>query len=190
VKVNPPNREIHDRVRLWTGLTAGFLMIGSACIRTAEPLLVDYRDPHTGFVVRYPQGWTTTTNPDGTVARFVPPAASQFPEVSPEFILVATHPSATRLDEAARRRVVFTMLPIHGVSLFQRDGRTTSTADWDRFEVTGATGDVEWASIGLLVAGDAAFHLVVCAKPLTQWRTGQHQCIQVITTFVPGALSR
>jgi len=190
VKVDPPDCEIHDRVRLWTGLIAGFLMIGSACMRTAEPIMVDYRDPHSGFVVRYPQDWNRTIDPGGTVVRFVPPGSAQAPEASPEFILVVTNPSATRLDEAARRRVVFTMLPVHGVSLFQRDGRTTSTFDWDRFEVTGATGDVEWASMGLLVAGDAAFHLVVCAKPLAQWRTGQHQCAQVIASFVPGALVR
>lgn len=151
---------------------------------------MDYRDPQTGFAVRYPQGWTIIAPPNSSLVRFVPPAASQSAQESPEFILVQTYPLTARLDEAAKRRVTFSRLPVHGVSLFQRDGRTTSTVDWDRLEVTGTTGNVEWASIGLLVAGDAAFHLVVCAKPFAQWRTGQRQCAQVIGTFTPGALNR
>lgn len=160
----------------------------SSCGWMGEPALVDYRDPHTGFVVRYPEGWTTAADPAGTAVRFVPPAFAQTPDAAPEFVLVATRPSGSRLDETGRRQAVFTMVPVHGVSEFQRDPRSTAARIWERFEVTGASGNVEWASVGLVVAGDAGFHLVVCAKPLTQWRVGQKQCAQVIASFQPGTL--
>ncbi len=185
-----PHARTTYRMTKWAPLLATIVAVVSACGRMAEPALVDYRDPRTGFLVRYPAGWTITADPSGMTVRFVPPAFAQTSEAAPEFILVVTKPSESRLDEAGRRRAVFTLVPVHGVAGFQRDARSTGTMPWDRFEVTGASGSVEWASIGLVVAGDAGFHLVVCAKPLAQWRTGQKQCAQVIASFQPGSLQR
>lgn len=174
----------------WALLFATIMVVVSACGRMSEHALVDYRDPRIGFLVRYPAGWTITSDPSAMTVRFVPPAFAKDSEAAPEFILVVTEPSQSRLDEAGRRRAVFTLVPVHGVAGFQRDARSTGTMPWDRFEVTGAAGSVEWASIGLVIAGDAGFHVVVCAKPLDQWRTGQRQCTQVIASFQPGSLQR
>lgn len=183
-------RVIFDRVRIASLVVAAFATVGVACSRTAVTVLRDYQDPQTGFIVRYPQDWAVATDPGSMIVRIVPPTFAKTPETASEFILVTTRRTTTRLDEAARRQAVFSLLPIHGVSLFQRDARSSPAQAWDRFEVTGATGDLEWASIGLIIAGDEAFHIVVCAKPLAQWRTGQHECAQVITTFQPGALKK
>lgn len=101
-----------------------------------------------------------------------------------------TLPSAEKLSEPGIRRQVFTLLPVQGVSGFQRDGRTTAETLWYKFEVTGSTEGTEWASVGVVTAGPARFHVAVCAKPLTQWRDGQKQCDEVIRTFRPGALDR
>ncbi len=177
-------------VRGLAPVLATIALVTAACGRVTEPALIEYRDPQSGFVVRYPREWAKSTDAAGARVRFVPPAFSQTPTTAPEFILVMTMPSEGQLDEGGRRRIVFTQLPIQGVSEFQRDARTAGTAVWDRFEVTGATADVEWASLGLLVAGEGRYYLVVCAKPLAQWRTGQHQCEQVITAFRPGPFSR
>jgi len=171
-------------------MVVAFAVVISACGRTAEPALVDYRDPRTGFFVRYPAGWIQTGEPRGIGLRFVPPAFATAPDGAPEFILVLTRPSETRLDEAARRQAVFALLPVHGVAAFQREGRSTATTIWDRFEVTGASGSVEWASLGVVVAGDTGYYLVVCAKPLSEWRTGQKQCAKVIADFEPGSPQR
>ncbi len=175
------------------GAAAGviaLLTITTACARAPSSGLIEYRDSERGFVVWYPAGWTRAGDLTGRVTRFVPPRFAGTPEAASEFILVLTMPSASRLDETGRRRAVFSLLPIHGVSAFQRDGRTNGTATWERFEVTGASGEVEWASLGLVAAADARYYLLVCAKPLAQWRTGQQQCQHVIATFQAGALTQ
>src|SRR2546425_184415 len=121
----------------------------------------------------------------GEASTFVPP--DRAPEAG-EFILVVTRPTDAQLDDAAIRRAVFEQLSIHGVSGFQQDARTTPRVRWYKFEVTGSSGGAEWASVGAVSAGDARYHLIVCAKPLAQWRDGQKQCDQVVKTFQPGPL--
>ena len=91
--------------------------------------------------------------------------------------------------EASLRRIVFALLPIHGVSGFQQDPRTTADTLWFKFEVTGSSGGVEWASIGVAAAGAARTQVAVCAKPLPAWREGQKQCDEVIRSFQPGSLA-
>ncbi len=174
----------------WAAGLGILALIETACGRPLPPALVEYRDARSGFVLYYPTGWTRTGDEAGTVVRFVPPALSRRPEAASEFILVVTMPSAGRLDEAGIRRTVFTLLPVYGVSEFQQDLKAGTNVVRYRFEVTGTSDDVEWASLGIIVAGDARFHVLVCAKPLTQWRVGQQQCGQVLAGFQAGNLER
>ncbi len=167
----------------WAAFVSALLL--AACARM-PPALGEFHDDESGFTVRHPVGWTQIRR--GDAVWFVPPAAAtQFPDVG-EFILVVTRPSPGKLDDPAMRRAVFDLLSIHGVSGFQQDARTTELLRWYKFEVTGSSGGPEWASVGTVSAGDAGYHIVVCAKPLPQWRDGQKQCDEVVRTFRPGPL--
>src|SRR3989441_3946540 len=157
-------------MRLW--LAAFVVLLLGACAPSAPAGLVEVHDER-GFTVRYPQNWTQVRRDDAVW--FVPAAADRIPDIA-EFIVVVTRASAGRLDDPAIRRTVFELLPVQGVSGFQQDARTTTEALWYKFEVTGASGGQEWASVGVLVSGATRYHVVVCAKPLGKWRGGQNQC--------------
>jgi hypothetical protein len=167
-------------MRGWVAIASVLLV--AACARPPARL-TEFHDPEHGFTVRYPLGWASL--PRAEAVWFVPP--DRGPEAG-EFILVVTRPADAQLDDAAIRRAVFEQLSIHGVSGFQQDARTTPRVRWYKFEVTGSSGGPEWASVGAVSAGDARYHLVVCAKPLAQWRDGQKQCDEVVRTFQPGLL--
>lgn len=170
-------------MRLWPAAIAVLLI--SACGPRPPAPLVEFRDSARGFVVRHPPDWTAAPRDD--TVWFVPRNADRIPEIA-EFIVVVSRASTKKLDDADVRRAVFDFLPIHGVSGFQQDARTTAQILWYKFEVTGASGGEEWASVGAVTAGDARYHVVVCAKPLSQWRNGQKQCDEVVRTFQPGDL--
>lgn len=170
-------------MRTWAAAVSVLLL--TACARTAPVVLTEFRDSDLGFTVRRPQTWTEVHRDDGVW--FVPSGADRVPETA-EFILVVTRPSAGRLDDPAIRRVVFELLPIHGVSGFQQDARTTDQVLWYKFEVTGSSGGQEWASVGVVAAGQTRYQIAICAAPLSQWRDGQKQCDQVVKTFQPGNL--
>jgi hypothetical protein len=166
----------------WVALLSLLLI---ACARTPAPL-VEFHDDESGFTVRHPLGWPQIRY--GDAVWLVPPAAvGQFPAVG-EFIVVVTRPAIGKLDDTAMRRAVFDLLSIHGVSGFQQDARTTEVLRWYKFEVTGSSGGPEWAAVGTVSAGNTGYHIVVCAKPLPQWRDGQKQCDEVVKTFQPGPL--
>lgn len=158
----------------------------AAGCQTPGPVpLVEQRDA-TGFVILVPTDWKVLKTDDGRTTRYVPPGAS--PETASEFIAVLVRKLPGPLDDPAVRRLVFSSLPIHGVSGFLQDPRSTPDARWDRFDVTGSSGGVEWASVGAVVSGAATTYLVVCAKPFDKWRDGQKQCDEVVRTFQPGKL--
>lgn len=153
----------------------------------AAPAFVDYRDEAAGFALRLPTGWER--DPAGTPdeVRFLPRPATG--GTAAEFLSVFTVPSEGGATEASLRRIVFALLAIHGVSGFQQDPRTTPDALWFKFEVTGSTAGVEWASIGVAVGGASRTQVAICAKPLPAWREGQKQCDEVIRSFRPGPLA-
>jgi len=159
------------------------LGVATGCNRPA-PAFVEYQDEATGFSLRLPAGWERQTAAGSDEARFVPPEAGS----QAEFLSVFTVPSPDGRSESSIRRIVFTLLPIYGVSGFQQDPRTSDEILWFKFEVTGSSGGVEWASVGVAAAGAARTQVAVCAKPLPRWRDGQTQCDLVIRSFRPGPL--
>lgn len=175
------------RTRILRGAAAALLVAAFAAgcgRRAAAPAFVEYRDEAAGFTLRLPAGWSADTANAPQEVRFAPPGA---PEA--EFISIFTIPVPDGATEASLRRVVFSLLPIHGVSGFQQDPRTTAQALWYKFEVTGSSGGIEWASIGVAVGGPARTQVAICAKPLPAWRQGQRQCDAVIASFQPGPLA-
>jgi hypothetical protein len=153
----------------------------------AAPSFTDYTDEATGFAIRLPGEWAAASLPaGGPEIRFVPRGAE--PQ-SPEFISVFTVPSESAPSEQAIRRQVFSLLPIHGVSGFQQDPKTTPEVLWYRFELTGSSGSTEWALVGVAAAGKGRMQIAVCAKPLASWRQGQAQCDEVVRSFTPGDLA-
>jgi hypothetical protein len=164
------------------------LALAAGCSRPpAAPAFVDYRDEAAGFALRHPAAWARDPAAPPDEARFVPPQASA--GAPAEFISVFTVTSEGGATEASLRRIVFALLPIHGVSGFQQDPRTTADTLWFKFEVTGSSGGVEWASIGVAVGGASRTQVAICAKPLPAWREGQKQCDEVIRGFQPGSLA-
>ena len=165
-------------------------LAATACARTpAPPALAEYRDQGYGFVIQHPSGWHRASRGDGATLWVVPPALAEHPEEAAEFIAVFTEPLGGLPDDAEIRRVVFGLLPVHGVSGFRQDTRTTLDTLWYKFEVTGTSDGMEWASVGVVAAGSMRLHVAVCAKPLDRWRDGQKQCDEVIRSFQPGRLS-
>lgn len=124
-----------------------------------------------------------------TAVRFVPSVNAERSSSVPEFVLVQTSPSNGILSDGDIRRAVFALLSVHGVSGFQQDARTSPNVLWYKFEVTGATEGIEWASVGAVASGPRRYHIAVCAKPLERWRNGQKQCDEVIRSFQPGTLN-
>ncbi len=173
-------------MRSTAAAVVGVLLLAGCQPRGAP--LVDQRDARTGFVVRVPSDWTRSITEDGLHVRFVPPGAPS-PEASSEFIAVFIAEAPGPLDEPAARRLVFSSLPIHGVSGFVQDPRTTTALRWEKFEVTGSSAGVEWASVGVVVSGAARTYLLICAKPFDKWRDGQKQCDEIVKTFQPGKVS-
>jgi hypothetical protein len=168
-------------------LALASIIIGGCQKPTAAPPFTDYRDARTGFSIRIPGEWAETPLPaGGPEVRFVP--RGKGPQ-SAEFISVFTMPTEGPPSELEIRRQVFGLLPIHGVSGFQQDPRTTADILWYRFELTGSSGSTEWALVGLAAAGRARMQIAVCAKPLESWRQGQTECDGVVRSFVPGDLT-
>jgi len=163
-------------------------VLGGCAPRAAAPL-IERRDDHDGFTIRHPAGWIGFRKEQEGMLWLIPPGTDRVPPDVAEFILVVTRPSPGRLDDPAIRRAVFDVLPIHGVSGFQQDPRTTGRVLWYKFEVTGSSGGQEWASVGTVAAGQARYHVVVCAAPLARWRDEQTLCDQVVRTFQPGDLN-
>lgn len=172
----------------WATILIFATSLVTGCGRTAGPPLVEYRDKPSGFIVQYPSGWAKADT-DGSVVRFVPPEAAGAAGDAAEFVAVFTFPATQKLTDPEIRRQVFTLLPVHGVSGLQQDPRTTAETLWYKFEVTGTSGGVEWAAVGIVASSSARFHVAACAKPLPKWRAGQKQCDEVIRTFQPGNLS-
>jgi hypothetical protein len=107
-----------------------------------------------------------------------------------EFIVVMAEERSGPLSEGEIRRLAMTLLPMHGVSGFQRTDQTTDTIAWYRFELTGSTAGTEWASMGFLVSGTAELRYLVCAAPLPRWREQQKLCDESLRSFKPGDLTR
>ena len=101
-----------------------------------------------------------------------------------------TRPEAGPLPESEVRRLAMTMLPMHGVSGFQRSPAGSDTIAWYRFELTGSTRGAEWASLGLLVTGPKRMLYLVCAGPLATWRERQKICEDALRSFTPGDLTK
>lgn len=161
----------------------------TGCARApSAPALAEYRDEQYGFVIRHPSEWQRASRGQGAALWVVPPELAGQPEEAAEFIAVFTESLQRRPDDAEIRRVVFSVLSVHGVSGFRQDTRTTAQTLWYKFEVTGTSNGTEWASVGVVTAGSARAHVAVCAKPLDRWREGQKQCDEVIRSFQPGKL--
>jgi hypothetical protein len=163
------------------------VIVVSACQQRASIRFEEVQDPRFGFTVKNPVGWVRVEESE-TLVRFVPRADAERSTSSPEFVLVQTSPAEGILTDGDMRRAVFALLSVHGVSGFQQDARTSPDILWYKFEVTGATDGIEWASVGVVASGARRYHIAVCAKPLERWRDGQKQCDEVIRSFQPGDL--
>lgn len=166
-------------------MMAGLIAVAGCSRRPGPPALAEYRDEQHGFALRLPEGWQRAEGTADFEARWLPPGAA----AGAEFITVLSLASPDGATEMAIRRLVFGALPIHGVSGFQQDPRTTADVLWYKFEVTGSSDRTEWASVGVAAAGRARTQIAACAKPLPQWREGQRQCDEVIRSFQPGDLA-
>ncbi len=152
-----------------------------------------YTSDRHGFAIERPASWQTVETDDARRVWFLPRALPQgdAPEVSAtEFIVVMTRADAGPLPEYEVRRLAMNLLPMHGVSGFQRTDASTEQVVWYRFELTGSTRGREWASVGLLITGPQRLHYLICAAPLTEWRTRQRLCDSVLRSFKPGDLSK
>jgi hypothetical protein len=182
----------------YPSIVAGGLMALAAAALTAgcggvAPRLASYVSPQFGYTVPHPAAWHRVETDGGRRVWFLPqaPPAAQPPEqTAVDFLVVMTRDDPGPLPEIDVRRLAMSLLPMHGVSGFQRAPRGNEEIAWYRFELTGATGGREWASVGLLVTGPKRLHYVVCAGALERWRTAQKVCDEVLRGFVPGDLSR
>jgi len=168
-------------------------LLASSCQRTAPASLETYTDATHGFSVQRPLSWHRVESDDGRRVWFLPAAlpAGETPESrATEFIVIMTRAEAGPLPEPEVRRLAMSLLPMHGVSGFQRTPAGTETMIWYRFELTGSTAGEEWASLGTLVTGPRRLHYLVCAGPLQTWRDRQKLCDQVLKSFSPGDLQK
>lgn len=168
-------------------------LLAAGCARGRGEALEPYTSERYGFTVQRPAGWHLVETDDGRRAWFLPAPVppGQTPETSAtEFVVVMTRPEAGPLPESEVRRLAMSLLPMHGVSGFQRTPAGTDTEVWYRFELTGSTRGAEWASLGLLVTGLGRIYYLVCASPLATWRERQKVCEAVIRSFAPGDLAR
>lgn len=151
--------------------------------------LQPYTSERFGFTIATPSAWTRVETQDGQRQWFLPaePPGGVAPEgAAAEFIVVMSLDQPGPLAESEVRRLAMGLLPMHGVSGFQRMATSTAEVAWYRFELTGSTGGQEWASVGLLVSGPKRAHYVVCAAPLSAWRARQKTCDDVLRSFAPG----
>jgi hypothetical protein len=174
-------------------LLLSLLIVFAGCTRAQPHRLEPYTSATHGFTMSRPSGWQQTNTDEGRRLWFLagPLAPGQTPETAAtEFIVVMTQETAGPVPEPEVRRLAMSLLPMHGVSGFQRTPAGTDQTVWYRFELTGSTRGTEWASLGLLITGPARLHYVVCAGPLPTWRDRQKTCDEVLRTFTPGDLTR
>lgn len=175
----------------WIPAVCG-LCLAAGCTRSAGLPLQPYVSAPHGFVVSRPTSWHLVETEEGQRIWFLPkpPPAGEVPEAqATEFIVVMTRTADGPLPEFEVRRLAMTLLPMHGVSGFQRTPESTERVAWYRFELTGSTRGREWASLGLLVTGPRRLHYAVCAAPLEAWRERQKLCEAVLRSFQPGDLA-
>jgi hypothetical protein len=172
-------------------LVAIILLTG--CGRAQPQTLHPYTSAAHGFTMSRPSGWQQMNTDEGRRLWFLanPLAPGETPETAAtEFVVVMTQKTAGPVPEPEVRRLAMSLLPMHGVSGFQRAPASTDQIVWYRFELTGSTRGTEWASLGLLITGPTRLHYVVCAGPLPTWRDRQKMCDEVLRTFTPGDLIR
>jgi len=177
------------RVRRFAAVAAALLV--TACGRPGTTLQ-PYTSERFGYVISTPSSWVRVDTQDGQRQWFLPaaPPAGELPEATAsEFIVVMSLEQSGPLSEPDVRRLAMSLLPMHGVSGFQRTAATTAEVAWYHFELTGSTGGREWASVGVLASGARRLHYVVCAGPLADWRVRQKVCDEVLRSFKPGSLS-
>jgi hypothetical protein len=165
------------------------LLMLAGCTRSAPLPLETYSSERYGFSLSVPTGWQRVETDQGRRTWFLPRPLpdGQTPEgQATEFIVVMAEERPGPLSEGEIRRLAMTLLPMHGVSGFQRTDQTTDTMAWYRFELTGSTAGAEWASMGFLVSGKAQIRYLVCAAPLPRWREQQKLCDQILRSFKPG----
>lgn len=165
----------------------------SGCSRDRPQPLSSYTSEAHGFTVARPPAWERVETDSGRRVWFLPAAlpAGEDPEgYATEFLVVMTLDEPGPLPEAVVRRLALTLLPMHGVSGFVRTPDSTEDVVWYRFELTGSTRGIEWASLGLLVTGPSRLHYVVCASPLATFRERQRICDEVLRSFQPGDLTQ
>lgn len=166
--------------------------VAAGCGGRETRRLTSYVSPQFGFTVSHPAAWHRVDAEGGRRVWFLPQALpeGQAPELAAvDFLVVMTRDDPGPLPEPEVRRLAMSLLPMHGVSGFQRTHSSDQVA-WYRFELTGATAGREWASVGLLVTGPKRLHYVVCAGALARWRTEQKVCDEVLRGFTPGDLTR
>jgi hypothetical protein len=167
------------------------LLFVAGCARARPERLEPYTSAPYGFTVARPSGWAQVGSAEGRHTWFLPapPAPGETPEASAtEFIVIMTQDTAGPLPESEVRRLALSLLPMHGVSGFQRTPASTEQIVWYRFELTGSTRGTEWASLGLLISGPKRLQYLVCAGPLPTWRDRQKMCDEVLKSFTPGNL--
>jgi len=168
--------------------------MAAGCARTARTDAVQpYTSDRHGFTIERPGSWRPIETDEGRRIWFVPTPVppGETPETSAtEFIVVMTRPELGPLPENDVRRLAMSLLPMHGVSGFQRTDASTTQVVWYRFELTGSTRGREWASVGVLVTGAQRLQYAVCAAPLAEWRDRQKLCDRVLHSFTPGDLSK
>lgn len=178
---------------------ARFLLVIAAGVAAAgcglsqRPALETYTSERHGFAISRPAPWHRAQSEDGDRIWFLaePPAPGETPDAyATEFIVIMTREASGPLPEYEVRRLAMSLLPMHGVSGFQRTPASTDAVAWYAFELTGSTRGTEWASLGLLVTGPRRMHYVVCAGPLPVWRDRQKLCDEVVRSFRPGDLTR
>ncbi len=182
-----------ERARLVAAaLIATITVAGAGCGRPSATL-APYTNERFGFVISAPASYQRVETQEGYRQWFLPTAlpAGEFPEtVAADFIVVMSLDQPGPLSENEVRRLAMTLLPMHGVSGFQRMASSTSEVAWYHFELTGSTAGREWASVGLLITGPQRLHYVVCAAPLADWRLRQKLCDDVLRSFKPGTLAQ
>ena len=175
-----------------TTIIAAGLVAGCGRAAPTDTLRV-YRSERHGFALERPASWVLVETDDGRRVWFLPqplPPGESPETTATEFTVVMTRVEPGPLPENDVRRLAMTLLPMHGVSGFQRTDASTAQVVWYRFELTGSTRGTEWASVGVLVTGPQRLHYVVCAAPLPQWRDRQKRCDRVLHSFTPGDLSK
>lgn len=178
-------------LRVW-GLVV-VVALAAGCGRGRADALTVYASDRYGFSVNRPSGWHLVESDEGRSIWFLPAPLppGQIPEATAtEFVVVMTRVEKGPIPESEVRRLAMTLLPMHGVSGFQRRSDNSAAVDWYRFELTGSTRGAEWASMGILVTGARRTIYLVCASPLATWRERQKVCEEVLRSFVPGDLTK